>query len=56
MIDWNRDGKIDAVDTLLTLELLEEEDHRTGPGCCGPMLAVFVLVLSTAGALLHLCL
>ncbi len=55
MIDWNGDGKVDAFESYLTMRALEEDD-KGGAGCCGPTVAVFLLVLGMVSALLHLCL
>ena len=51
MIDWDGDGKIGPLDTMITLDLLEEDDGGGGGGCCGPTVAmVLLLALALGGA------
>jgi hypothetical protein len=53
VIDWDGDGKIGPLDTMITLDLLEEDDGGGGGGCCGPTVAmVLLLALALGGAVL----
>lgn len=56
MIDWNGDGKVDGFETMLTLELLEDDDDggKAPVGCCGPAVAMLLLLSGAMGALVHL--
>ena len=58
MIDWDGDGKIGPLDTMITLDLLEEDDGGGSPGgCCGPTVAmVLLLALALGGAVLGILL
>ena len=57
MIDWDGDGKIGPLDTMITLDLLEEDDGGGGGGCCGPTVAmVLLLALALGGAVLGILL
>lgn len=59
-MDWNNNGKIDAEDIILTEMILEDdssEDNKKPTGCCGPTVAMFLLVLASpviiATAIIH---
>lgn len=45
MIDYNGDGKVDAMEHGLTAFLIDEAEKNSnnGTGCCGPTVAMFLI-------------
>ena len=45
MIDWNRDGKVDAIDYAITSSMIDDVGDKPtgGCGCCGTTVAMFLI-------------
>ena len=43
MVDWNHDGKVDAVDYAITSSMLDDDNEEKPTGCCGPAVAMILI-------------
>ena len=46
MIDWNQDGKIDAIDYAITADMMDDDFGEKPIGCCcGTTVAMFLIAI-----------
>ena len=42
MVDWNHDGKVDAVDYAITSSMLDDNEEKL-TGCCGSAVSLLLI-------------